>query len=391
MDRSSDSQILSRHDLTFGIELEIVSSVNFHGVVHNPPAEYVREAALEMLREKANVMAQLIDTADENKDYVDDEEEADYTVWGVAFDHSIAYEPSHIKEQHRPEHPYLEVLGQGLLFSKPERFFTCHSGIEIISPVLKLIEKRKWRPEVERVLGAVTCDALRSTVVPSAGFHVHIGLGDKRFSLLQVKKIAAVCILAERLIDCFHAPHRRNDASMIQPMIAREVFADKTRAEIFDMLIGAEDLEALRTIVCKEEVALGESGSLCPTFSRYYKVNFQNVDEDSEKGTIEFRQHAGTLDPVEVKMWVQFTGLLVYHAANLNIPWLRKVLVGSATRTHMILPTTFMRAFIRNEEVERYYLAKLGIELAMPRREQHMEQVPPTAPSVNQNVPLRSR
>jgi hypothetical protein len=80
--------------------------------------------------------------------------------------------------------------------------------------------------------------------------------------------------------------------------------------------MNAQDLHEFKMIVSEDSQNMGLEYL---TFSRFFKVNFGNVDDDDVKGTIEFRQHAGTLDPEEIRLWVKFTGLMVCHAANMDV------------------------------------------------------------------------
>jgi hypothetical protein len=354
--------LIQYHDLTFGIELEMVSSMLYTDIDPHKDVcfECVRETALNLLRRRARVQAQLVDHESSDDEEEEDEEE-DFTVWAVDFDLSITYDRDYVWQKHHPQVTNLLESEDEIIFSRCGRSAIRHGGIEIISPILRWDNPKLWVPAVQRVVRALTNYHLQSTVIPSSGFHVHIGLGDERFSLDNVKKIAAVCILGETLMDYFHAPHRRDGGSeMIQSMISRSVFCGLSRQEIFEKIMNAQDLHEFKMIVSGQNM-----GMEYLNFSRFFKVNFQNVDEDDVKGTIEFRQHAGTLDPKEIRMWVKFTGLLVCHAANMDVSTLRKLLVESVMErdSNLLEPLRFMKSFIRDVEVVRYYLAKIGISL----------------------------
>jgi hypothetical protein len=356
--------LIQYQDLTFGIELEMVSSSLYTGINPNQDVSFqcIRETALNLLRGSAGVQAQLVERKPKWEDD-DDEEEEDFSVWAVDFDGTIKYEWDYVWQKHHPDLTNLFAPQEELILSSCGRMAICHGGIEIISPILKWDSPQLWVPQVENVVRALTHHHLQSTVIPTSGFHVHIGLGCNRFSLDDIKKVAAVCILGETLMDYFHAPHRRDQgAGMIQSIINRRVFCGLSRQEIFEKIINAQDLHEFKMIISEDSQNMGME---CITFSRFFKVNFGNVDDDDVKGTIEFRQHAGTLDPEEIRMWVKFTGLLVCHAANMNIDTLRKLLVESVTakESNLLDPRSFMKSFIKDVEVARYYFAKIGISL----------------------------
>lgn len=54
-----------------------------------------------------------------------------------------------------------------------------------------------------------------------------------------------------------------------------------------------------------------------PKFRHYYKYNFMALLSD--RPVIEFRQHEGTLNAVEIVRWVRFVGALVSLAHNIDI------------------------------------------------------------------------
>lgn len=352
--------LLDIRNLTFGIELETVGSVCFSKDEDDPGEGCIREMALAEIRSRG-LKGQLVDEPDDTYGCEDDGT-PDYTVWGISYDDTVFSDLPLL----RCQYPGLKGLkGTDSCHTSwcPETHnIVHHAGVEFVSPIFSLMEHGKWSAEICTVLGTILSGQLHATVPKSAGFHVHIGLGTGRFSLEQIKKVAVTVILGEGAIDQFHAVHRRNDRMMIQPMITRRVFQDKSRGEIFDMIMEAKSLEEFKETVCGESVKLFNSEEM--TFSRYYKVNFTNVDEDNSKGTIEFRQHAGTLNPREIFMWVCFVGQVVHSSCNMDVEQLRGIFVcpwNSSVGGSGMTPCKFLTLFVRNESVVRHYLEKIGV------------------------------
>jgi len=369
-------------DLTFGIELEMVCSVKY-SEGEDPISEFdsVRETILSQLRSVAGVRAQLVHKSgnegelpiiyySEDGLFEEDDDSPDYTVWGVQFDNSVEYSLGDIHDMY-PELPHLaRYNGQDrIAMARPGCEMVYHNPVEVVSRVLRIADVRTWGREIPRMLGSIACNRLRPFVTDTAGYHVHIGLGDHCFPLETVKKIGAVVVLAERTIDLFHEEHRRDNKKNIAPLITKEGLKSLTRKEIFDQIMGTNDLDEFLDVVNGRRVNWNEMGDKEELIVRwrYYKVNFTYLQPDDPKGTIEFRQHAATLDYVEIQMWIRFLGLLVVHASAMDVKVLRNILVSSANKGGIIPPIGFICSFIRDEPVARYYLDKIGVKLIVVR------------------------
>ncbi|KAF8535544.1 putative amidoligase [Trichophaea hybrida] len=369
--------------LTFGIELEMICSVKHPSNTFPTSSTFdtVRETVLSQLRDIAGVSAQLVHkTGNESELPIQydsktdlpspDDEDSDYTVWGVQFDNSVDYTLDDIHDMY-PELPILSRYnGQDrIALARPRYEMVYHNPIEVVSRVLRIADTRTWGREIQRVLKAVSCNRLRPFVTDTAGFHVHIGLGDHSFPLEAVKKIGAVVVLAERTMDLFHEEHRRDNKKNIAPLITKEGFSRLTREGVFDKIMGANDLDEFLDTVNGRKIQWNEAGEKEELVVRwrYYKVNFTYLQPCDPKGTIEFRQHAATLDYVEIQMWIRFLGLLVVYASAMDVRVLRNILVSSADKDGIIPPIGFICSFIRDEPVARYYLDKIGVKLIIVR------------------------
>ena len=157
----------------------------------------------------------------------------------------------------------------------------CHAPCEIVTPVLNDLSSLETMCEI---LNEAGCKVNRS-----CGLHVHFGAAE--FSDKQWQRIIANYGRIEAIIDGFMAPSRKGDgcewcrsivdhARMVENMV-EPTFEDMRRA------FGCD---------------------------RYHKVNLEAF---SRHHTIEFRQHAGTINYTKIENWVTFlAGLLTYSINN---------------------------------------------------------------------------
>lgn len=149
-------------------------------------------------------------------------------------------------------------------------------GVEVVSSVL---DSRNGLDVVKKACKALNdCGA---SVNRSTGYHVHIsteGMTDEWFSNVFVNYARA-----ERVIDSFMAPSRRGRAN---------TYCDTLRNHI------AELDRAHSVMDVRSELG----------YNRYHKVN---AEAYGSHGTIEFRQHHGTVNATKVCNWVSFCAALV--------------------------------------------------------------------------------
>ena len=146
-------------------------------------------------------------------------------------------------------------------------------GFEVVSPIL---EGERGIEEAMTVAEALS-DA-GATVNRSCGFHVHFDAAD--LNAADVKIIVNRYAAHEAEIDAFMPPSRRGGENSFCLPVAR--FLNRR-------------FDEARTI---EELAAAQPG-------RYFKVNLQSY---RRHGTLEFRQHSGTVNANKVANWVRFLG-----------------------------------------------------------------------------------
>lgn len=135
----------------------------------------------------------------------------------------------------------------------------------------------------------------------SCGMHVHVGV--RGMAPARVRKIAIAFLNAERHFDSLVPPSRRNNR-YAQSNVARFSSTDRAR------LIGATSISTLANVI--------NGGSSHEHYNqyRYYKLNFQSF---VHHGTIEFRQHAGTVESDKAVGWVRLlTGFCARAAAGVQ-------------------------------------------------------------------------
>ena len=148
-------------------------------------------------------------------------------------------------------------------------------GIEIVSSVLKSTDRFKTVKKSCKALVAAGAKVNKST-----GFHVHIstvGMNDEWFSNVFVNYAHA-----ELVIDSFMASSRRGD---------NNTYCHTLRNHL-SRLESAHTIMDVRRILC----------------DRYHKVN---AEAYRSHGTIEFRQHQGTVNEQKVTKWVEFCAALI--------------------------------------------------------------------------------
>lgn len=149
----------------------------------------------------------------------------------------------------------------------------CSCGLEIVSPILQ------GNPGLEAITKVVNnLQKAGARVDDNCGLHVHIGVG--HLSVDHIRNIVKRYANNEHHIDTIMPFSRRK---------SKNIFCRSIRSKI--------DTDTLDNAKCVLDLATAQNGD------RYYKINLLSFQD---YGTIEFRQHPGTLDPVEITNWVKF-------------------------------------------------------------------------------------
>lgn len=207
-------------------------------------------------------------------------------------------------------------------------------GIELVSPPMSRMEAF---PQIRKVAAAL----LRANVAvdKTCGFHVHHQASD--LVSQDLWRLARLYTHFEPVIDLLVSPSRRDQRFCRSMPVARlhwhsALFRDVGWKSFADWMAAAQSRDSV--------ISLSEAGSR--QLYRYYKLNFQCLDT---YGTVEFRQHQGTLNARKMIMWVDLTQRMVERC---------KYSLNHRIRKEQAFPTI--------SELERF-LWELGIQEAMPQ------------------------
>ena len=150
----------------------------------------------------------------------------------------------------------------------------------------------------------------------SCGLHVHVGNAEKGYPLRTLKNFALLVTRFEREIHRLHPDER-----VIYPGVRRWCCPPSQLLQPRDPLLSGRCIENVKTL---EEL----QSLMNPVYYRNAAYNFLHLAEpggeflDSYQ-TIEFRQHAASVDADEILAWVEFTtGMVRYSHHLVNSDWL---------------------------------------------------------------------
>lgn len=168
--------------------------------------------------------------------------------------------------------------------------------IELISPILNLTPA--GIAEAMHVAGLIQRH-FRVSTNDSTGMHIHIGNSSKGFPLEVCRKVMGFFYTFDGLLEPLHPPSRQDHDW------ARNI-RDACQLSIINSWSVSEAVETIFATDSIEELEYGFGG-------RRPAVNIRNLRNGGVPGkkTIEFRQHAGTLDPERVQAWIQTVGGVV--------------------------------------------------------------------------------
>jgi hypothetical protein len=158
-------------------------------------------------------------------------------------------------------------------------------GFEIVTPVLKGLEGLHELEQVAKVLNK------HSHIEQCCGGHVHHGVSD--LNKQAFKNLYGLMKKYERVVDYFVAPSRRRN-QYCSHLPEADVFFSDTSAE---RLYHQYDAERFYRAV------ISRLGRRAVNFSSY-----------AIRGTIEFRQHQGTVDFIKIRQWITLTQAFIETA-----------------------------------------------------------------------------
>lgn len=180
---------------------------------------------------------------------------------------------------------------------------TRRKGIELVSPPLSGEAGLEQIRTVCKVLAAK-----KATVNKTCGFHVHHAASD--LSLNAWKILVKRYITHEGLIDSFLPESRRGDNNR---------FCRSNRNRFLNLRSAYSEIQKARTLDALVEVANGKieySAGFPRDNRRYHKLNLTSF---RRHGTVEFRQHSGTIEADKIIAWVVFTQSIIENVQTVRV------------------------------------------------------------------------
>lgn len=192
-------------------------------------------------------------------------------------------------------------------------------GLELVSPPLAEAEMMRQLEIVCRVLGEIG-----AKVDKTCGLHVHHHIDD--FTVEDVKNLYRLYFKHTLAIEQIMPRSRR---ASVNPQYCRG---------ISDRMM--ERLEQCQTI---QEIA--------SKFSRYHVINMTAY---LKYGTVEFRQHSGTIEFVKIANWLKITQAIVATAKNK-----KKIKMTGVAKTIVHQNWAFLEEMgLRNTEQAAYFMER---------------------------------
>ena len=159
------------------------------------------------------------------------------------------------------------------------------NAIEVVSPIL---QGENGMQQVKSVCKAL--NSVNAKVNKSCGFHVHFSAAD--FTIEQWRNLFINYALFEEHIDKMMPASRRDSNNRFCQSKKTEVLANIERINAATELIDITNAIRQNT--------------------RYVKLN---VESFWRHGTVEFRQHSGTVDFNKISAWVEILNSLIEYSA----------------------------------------------------------------------------
>lgn len=194
-----------------------------------------------------------------------------------------------------------------------------HHIIEIVSPVLRkgftgnpLLDDADFE-QVGRVANIIQTH-FRAFCNRTTGLHVHVGNGlGRAFEISTMQKLMAFLWTFEPGIEKVHPPRRRDTGrknAFCRPLRSQvhHQYTFRSSREMIDAIMSCTNIRQLGMLLAR----WGNTNT-----GRYGAYNIENLAHDfawEMKKTMEFRQHAGTINPDKIKLWAKFCVQLVNYA-----------------------------------------------------------------------------
>jgi hypothetical protein len=375
---------------TFGIELEFIFATDERAFNRNPtylqPLVLSNTALLKSIQKQASTSTYVkaIDRVSRILQrsgltvlpQLEPHMAGDYTQWQVTYDASVILRTTRLRK-------YDQVLDCAASIAKISNTKGWDStGVELVSRVLSLphartdasFEEVKAYVDALHIKPELNDPWLAVGKLQSAGLHVHIGVASEKvvvngIPLPVLQELGFLLAKYENLISLLHNPSRRLErngarTSMLSSNLAGlrcvhgvHFTLDEIRDRIFAPGMTANKVAAM----------MSKSGRAKDDTISFYKfVNWVNHTDTAGKKfkTLEFRQHAGTLNAEEIEQWVWFLTRLVRTAEALaaskrtkESSSVRKTAASSRTRMQVL--TELMQLIKLDANAKIYWRGRL--------------------------------
>jgi len=199
------------------------------------------------------------------------------------------------------------VMGEELFHPDPLPTGSVRIGIELVSRILNY-DRRSFSEvcRVLRVMSEYTNPPF--TVNTATGLHVHVG-SNQPYTLSWLKNFTQLVTAFEHEIETLHPDHRVREADGDVNPYCQPPSQSRFLHPREGPVVGIAILEG-----CQDTESLKDTFSAYNRYTAYNLLNIGYRDTENPKDTIEFRQHAGSLDSEEILHWVTFVGALVRYA-----------------------------------------------------------------------------
>lgn len=203
----------------------------------------------------------------------------------------------------------LRAEGLGSWQVKPDGSLnTLRLPFEVVSPILT---GEQGITEIEQVFAIL--NRLGAKTSKECGLHVHLGCA--HYSVKQIGRIAKMFTKYERAFDSIVAPSRRGTANRY----CRSILNLYGGATVEAQKLAIEKVSAARTMEQIHKAVSGCWGSCTSSHyssCRYFKMNLHSF---LRRGTIEYRQHQGTLEAEKAVNWLRLLDSFTAHAADAKV------------------------------------------------------------------------
>ena len=196
-------------------------------------------------------------------------------------------------------------------------------GLELVSPVLRLADAANWERQVREVLAVLNGNwdtSLHTAMVTKdCGLHVHVGrVGG--WDLKTIQHLVYTCLSFELFTDLMHPPSRHKEDWRAPALVKHllEFGPDAQPTEpihpdiLEDLKIYYQGISVFHADVFAEDRTLENIWLELADRGKQYLVSTYSLSRaPPHPQTVEFRQHAGTINFEETRWWVLFvTGIV---------------------------------------------------------------------------------